>query len=147
MYCTDGQLSLTLLKGEAWQVEIDTLVFEDQWIAFTYGICCRGRYVTYALAHEPTFILFGPNRLVNQETIKRTYSDNYRLFDMSIGYEPYKFDWRPSIDFTRRMLISDGTKQAKLLASCYTLKERLKELLKGNHRVVEWKHNTLSMEK
>lgn len=134
---------LTLLKGEALQVEIDALVFEDQWIAFTYGICCRGRYVTYALAHEPTFNIFGPGRLVNQETIKRVYSENYRLFDMSIGYEPYKFDWRSNIDFTRRMLVSSGTKRAKLLASRYTLKERLKEFLKGNHRVVEWKRNTL----
>lgn len=134
---------LTLLKGEALRVEVDVLVFEDQWIAFTYGICCRGRYITYTLAHEPTFNIFGPGRLVNQETIKRTYSENYHLFDMSIGYEPYKFDWRSNIDFTRRMLVSSGTKRAKLLAIRFTLKERLKEFLKGNHRVVEWKRNTL----
>ncbi|MGE8036787.1 GNAT family N-acetyltransferase [Lysinibacillus sp. NPDC093692] len=134
---------LTLLKGEALQAKVDALVFEDQWIAFTYGICCRGRYVTYALAHEPTFNIFGPGRLVNQETIKRIYSEDYRLFDMSIGYESYKFDWRSNIDFTRRMLVSSGTKRAKLLAGRFTLKERLKELLKGNHRIVEWKRNTL----
>ncbi|MCL1697378.1 GNAT family N-acetyltransferase [Lysinibacillus sp. BPa_S21] len=134
---------LAFLKGEALQVEVDALVFEDQWIAFTYGICCRGRYVTYALAHEPTFNLFEPGRLVNQETIKRTHSENYHLFDMSIGYEPYKFDWRSNIDFTRRMLVSNGTKRAKLLAYSFTLKERLKEFLKGNHRVMEWKLNRL----
>ncbi|MEQ6357280.1 GNAT family N-acetyltransferase [Lysinibacillus sp. M3] len=134
---------LTLLQGEALQAKVDALVFEDQWIAFTYGICCRGRYVTYALAHEPTFNIFGPGRLVNQETIKRIYSEDYRLFDMSIGYESYKFDWRSNIDFTRRMLVSSETKRAKLLAGHFTLKERLKELLKGNHRIVEWKRNTL----
>ncbi|MFJ8458950.1 GNAT family N-acetyltransferase [Lysinibacillus xylanilyticus] len=134
---------LTLLKGEALQVEVDALVFENQWIAFTYGICCRGRYVTYALAHEPTFNIFGPGRLVNQEMIKRTFSENYHLFDMSIGYEPYKFDWRSSIDFTRRMLVGSGTKRAKLLVGHYSLKARIKELLKGNYRVVEWKRNTL----
>ncbi|WP_240518269.1 MULTISPECIES: GNAT family N-acetyltransferase [unclassified Lysinibacillus] len=134
---------LTLLQGEALQAKVDALVFEDQWIAFTYGVCCRGRYVTYALAHEPTFNIFGPGRLVNQETIKQIYSEDYRLFDMSIGYEPYKFDWRSNIDFTRRMLVSSGTKRAKLLAGRFTLKERLKELLKGNHRIVEWKRNTL----
>ena len=108
-----------MLKGEALQVEVDALVFENQWIAFTYGLCCRGRYVTYALAHEPTFNLFGAGRIVNQETIQRTFAANYRLFDMSIGYEPYKFDWRSDIDFTRQMLASSGTKRTNLLAGFY----------------------------
>ncbi|WP_342441437.1 GNAT family N-acetyltransferase [Lysinibacillus sp. FSL K6-0075] len=134
---------LTMLKGEALQVEVDALVFENQWIAFTYGLCCRGRYVTYALAHEPTFNLFGAGRIVNQETIQRTFAANYRLFDMSIGYEPYKFDWRSDIDFTRQMLASSGTKRTNLLAGFLSLKQRLKEYVKGNQRVVEWKRNTL----
>ncbi|KPN89483.1 GNAT family N-acetyltransferase [Lysinibacillus sp. ZYM-1] len=134
---------LTMLNGEALQVEVDALVFENQWIAFTYGLCCRGRYVTYALAHEPTFNLFGAGRIVNQESIQRTYAANYRLFDMSIGYEPYKFDWRTSIDFTRRMLASSGTKRARLVTSLLMVKERLKEYVKSNQRVVDWKRNTL----
>ncbi|WP_338651823.1 GNAT family N-acetyltransferase [Lysinibacillus sp. Y5S-8] len=134
---------LTMLKGEALQVEVDALVFENQWIAFTYGLGCRGRYVTYALAHEPTFNLFGAGRIVNQETIQRTFAANYNLFDMSIGYEPYKFDWRSSIDFTRHMLASSGTKRTNLLAGFLTLKERLKEHVKGNQRIVDWKRNTL----
>ncbi|UZM98844.1 hypothetical protein OL548_32015 [Lysinibacillus sp. MHQ-1] len=29
---------LTMLNGEALQVEVDALVFENQWIAFTYGL-------------------------------------------------------------------------------------------------------------
>ncbi|WP_339280251.1 GNAT family N-acetyltransferase [Lysinibacillus sp. FSL P2-0066] len=134
---------LTMLKGEALQVEVDALVFENQWIAFTYGLCCRGRYVTYALAHEPTFNLFGAGRIINQETIQRTFAANYRLFDMSIGYEQYKFDWRSDIDFTRQMLASSGTKRTNLLAGFLSLKQRLKEYMKGNHRVVDWKRNTL----
>ncbi|MFU8649147.1 GNAT family N-acetyltransferase [Lysinibacillus sp. RSDA_15] len=134
---------LTMLNGEALQVEVDALVFENQWIAFTYGLFCRGRYVTYALAHEPTFNVFGPGRIVNQESIQRTFAANYRLFDMSIGYEPYKFDWRTNIDFTRRMLASSGTKRAKLVTGLMLLKERFKEYVKSNQRIVDWKRNTL----
>ncbi|MGE7810479.1 GNAT family N-acetyltransferase [Lysinibacillus sp. FSL P4-0201] len=134
---------LTMLKGEALQVEVDALVFENQWIAFTYGLCCRGRYVTYALAHEPTFNLFGAGRIVTQEAIQRTFTANYRLYDMSIGYESYKFDWRSDIDFTRQMLASSGTKRTNLLAGFLSLKQRLKEFMKGNQRVVDWKRNTL----
>ncbi|MEA0564517.1 GNAT family N-acetyltransferase [Lysinibacillus irui] len=134
---------LTMLKGEALQVEVDALVFENQWIGFTYGLCCRGRYVTYALAHEPTFNLFGAGRIVNQETIQRTFAANYRLFDMSIGYEPYKFDWRSSIDFTRHMLASSGSKRTNLLTGFLSLKQRLKEYVKSNQRIVDWKRNSL----
>lgn len=134
---------LTMLHGEALQVEVDALVFENQWIAFTYGLYCRGRYVTYALAHEPTFNVFGPGRIVNQESIQRTFAANYRLFDMSIGYEPYKFDWRTNIDFTRRMLASSGTRRARLVTGSLLLKERLKEYVKSNQRFVDWKRNKL----
>ncbi|WP_249664137.1 GNAT family N-acetyltransferase, partial [Lysinibacillus sp. D4B1_S16] len=100
----------TMLHGLYTQVEVDALIFVNQWIAFTYGLYCRGRYVTYALTHEPTFNVFGPGRIVKQESIQRTFATNYRLFDLSIGYEPYKFDWRTNIDSTRRMLASRGTR-------------------------------------
>ncbi len=131
------------LKGEAMQVEVDALVFENHWLAFNYGICCRGRYVTYALGHEPNFNIFGVGRLLNQTTIKRTFSENYRMFDMSIGYEAYKFDWRSGIDFTRRIVASSKTKRAKLLLGWFVRKERLKEMLKSSQRFVGWKRHTL----
>ncbi|MFJ7951254.1 GNAT family N-acetyltransferase [Lysinibacillus sp. NPDC096418] len=132
---------LALIEGEALQIEVDSLVFENQWIAFTYGICCRGRYVTYALGHEPNFNLFGAGRLVNQETMKRTFSQGYKVFDFSIGYEPYKFDWHTDIDFTRKVLVSGETKRAKLLYIWLATKERVKEMLKSSRRIVEWKRN------
>ncbi len=132
-----------LLKGESLQVKVDALVFENQWIAFTYGVCCRGRYVTYALAYEPMFQIFGASRLVNQENIKRAFSENYHLFDMGTGYEPYKLDWRSNIDFTRQMLVSSGTRQAKILAFMYTLKAQLKEYVTKNQRFAKWSRDTL----
>jgi len=134
---------LMLLKGESLQVKVDALVFENQWIAFTYGVCCRGRYVTYALAYEPMFQIFGASRLVNQENIKRAFSENYHLFDMGTGYEPYKLDWRSNIDFTRQMLVSSGTRRAKILAFMYTLKAQLKEYVTKNQRLVKWSRDTL----
>ncbi|MGE7093546.1 GNAT family N-acetyltransferase [Lysinibacillus sp. NPDC048646] len=134
---------LALLKSDALKVDVEALLFENQWIAFTYGVCCRGRYVSYALGHEPNFNHFGAGRIVNQHMIKRSFNEGYNKFDMSIGYEPYKFDWRSGIDFTRRIIISNGTKRAKFVKYRLALKERIKETLKSNHRVVEWKRNTL----
>ncbi|MFJ7738091.1 GNAT family N-acetyltransferase [Lysinibacillus sp. NPDC097287] len=134
---------LALVEGEALQVEVDSLVFENQWIAFTYGICCRGRYVTYAFGHEPNFNLFGAGSLANQETMKRIFLQGYKVFDLSIGYAPYKFDWYTDIDFTRKVLVSGETKRAKLLHMCLATKERAKEILKSSRRIVEWKRNVL----
>lgn len=130
---------LLLVEGNALTVEVDVLVFENQWIAFTYGICCRGRYVTYAKGYEPNFRIFKTNNLLDQETIKRTFSERYNLFDMSIGYESYKFDWRTDIDFTRRMIVSSKSKRTKILHLWVVLKE----LIKSNERIVEWKTNVL----
>lgn len=134
---------LTLLTGDALKVDIQALVFENQWIAFTYGFCCRGRYVSYVLGHEPNFNSFGAGRIVNQHMIKRSFNEGYSKFDMSIGYEPYKFDWRSGIDFTRHLIVSSGSRRAKLVKSGFALKERIKETLKRNQRMVEWKRNTL----
>ncbi|GLC89775.1 GNAT family N-acetyltransferase [Lysinibacillus piscis] len=130
-------------KEEALQIEIDTLVFEQQWLAFTYGIRCRGRYVLYTLAHEPTFQLFGVGRLLQQEVLRRTYIEAGQLFDMSIGYEPYKFDWHSGLDFTRHMLVSGTTKRAKWFIHCLAIKERLKTYAKSKQWLVNWKRNTL----
>lgn len=132
---------LVLIEDEALQIEVDVLVFENQWIAFTYGICCRGRYVTYALGYEPNFNIFEVGRLLNQETMKRTFSEEYKVFDFSIGYEPDKFDWHTDIDFTRKILASGETKRAKLLHICLATKARVKEMLKSSRRIVEWKRN------
>ncbi|WP_235473472.1 GNAT family N-acetyltransferase [Lysinibacillus macroides] len=123
---------LAMLQGEALEVKIHALLFENQWIACTYGLCCRGRYITYARAYEPLFHIFGVERMANQETIQRAYAANYRLLDMGIGYEPYKLEWRSGVDFTRNMLASSGTKRTKLLAGFLTLKERLKNFAKGS---------------
>lgn len=84
---------LALVEGEAIQVKIAALVFENQWIAYTYGICCRGRYMTYMLSHEPKFRVFAASQLMTQKTLQQVFSDHYKVLDMGIDYEPYKLDW------------------------------------------------------
>ncbi|MEK5233097.1 GNAT family N-acetyltransferase [Lysinibacillus sp. FSL K6-0232] len=123
---------LTMLQGEALQVKVNALMFENQWIACTYGLCCRGRYIAYAQAIEPLFQLFHIDRIANQDTIQRALAAKYRLFDMGIGYKPYKLEWRSGVDFSRDMLANSATKRTKLLAGLLALKERLKRLAKGN---------------
>lgn len=134
---------LMLLKGEAMQVEVDALAFDNQWLAFNYGICCRGRYVTYASGYEPNFTSFGVDHLLNQSTIKRIFTENYLLYDMSAGYEPSKLAWRSGIDFTRRLAVNSNTKRAKLLFRRLVWKERIKGMLRSNQRVVKWTRHTL----
>ncbi|MEG0260500.1 MAG: GNAT family N-acetyltransferase [Lysinibacillus sp.] len=134
---------LAHVKDEAIQIEVDTLVFEHRWLAFAYGISCRNRYVVYALGHEPYFKQFGPEHFVYQEAMKRTYLEDYKLFDLSIGSEPYKLDWHSGIDFTRKVIVNGGTRRAQSLFHYITMKERLKEKLKNNRYVGHLKRNVL----
>lgn len=134
---------LMLMKDEAIQVEVDALIFENQWIAFTCGICCRGRYVTYTFGHERNFNLFGVGRLVKQKSMQQRNSKNYKRFDWNIGYEPYKFDWHTGLDFTRKVLASSESKRAKLLELCLSIKEHIKGRIKHNKRIIRWKRNVI----
>ena len=134
---------LVFVEDEAIKIEVDALIFENQWIAFTYGIACRGRYVTYAYGHEPNFELFGAGRLVHQETMKRTFSEQYKLVDVSTSYEPYKFDGHTGIDFTRKVLVSGETKRAKLFQIGLATKEHMKEMFKRSRYIAKWKRNVV----
>ncbi|MFJ7668339.1 GNAT family N-acetyltransferase [Lysinibacillus sp. NPDC097195] len=134
---------LTVNDG-AMRVEVEALAFDNQWLAFSYGISCRGRYVTYALGHEPNFVSFGLEHLLNQSTIKRTFTENYRLYDMAMGMEPSKLEWRSGMDFTRRIIASSKTKRAKLMRSQLVLKQRFKELFEGTHPFVKWTRHTFT---
>jgi len=135
---------LLTVNGEAMRVEVDALTLDNQWLAFNYGISCRGRYVTYAIGHEPNFASFGLEHILNQSTIKRTFTEDFRLYDMAIGMEPAKLEWRSSIDFTRRIIASSKTKRAKLLLSRFVWKQRFKEMWESNHRFVERTRHTFA---
>ncbi|MFF5818787.1 GNAT family N-acetyltransferase [Lysinibacillus capsici] len=125
------------------RVEVDSLQFEGQWIAFTIDLCCRERNFCQAMGHEPDFNLFGPGRLIEKENMLKAHQAGYRYYDLGSGYEPYKFEWYTHIDFTRKFVMSTKGVKERSIRLWMVIRDRLKGLLTNNHQLVKLKRDRL----
>lgn len=125
------------------RVQIESLYLENRLIAFTYGFKCRGRYMGYVLGHDNNFDFFSPGRILVKEKIKKSVQSSTKILDMSIGYEPYKFEWNTGLDHTRRMVFSSKSKQAQWIRNSIWLKERMLAGIKKQRRAVLFRRNTV----
>ncbi|MCG7345451.1 GNAT family N-acetyltransferase [Sporosarcina sp. ACRSL] len=136
-------LSLAGVRNGPMQTELDALYINDTMIAFHYGFRCRGRLLVYVLAYDLDFEIFGPGRILEKEKILQCKTDNINIFDFSIGYEPYKFEWNTDEDYTRKMIFSSNTSKANGIRRFLTLKESLIERMKRNYSFVLFIRNTI----
>ncbi len=134
---------LAKTNSKVLRVEVDSLQFEGQWIAFTIDLCCRERNFCQAMGHEPDFNLFGPGRLIEKENMLKAHQAGYRYYDLGSGYEPYKFEWYTHIDFTRKFVMSTKGVTERIIRLWMVLRDRLKGLLTNNHQLVKLKRDRL----
>ncbi|GEN83260.1 hypothetical protein SLU01_15720 [Sporosarcina luteola] len=132
-------------ESGAMRVQIESLYLEDRLIAFTYGFKCRGRYMGYVLGHDDAFDYFSPGRILVKEKIKKSVesSSSIDILDMSIGYEPYKFEWNTDLDYTIRMVFSSNSIQAKSRRNIIWWKEWLLSGIKKRRSAVLFRRNTV----
>lgn len=124
-------------------VRLTTLTFDDEIIAFTYGLSCRGRYLGYVLGHDSDFDDYGPGRILFKEKIKKSMEDGFHKLDMSIGYEPYKFEWNTDLDYTRKTIFSTNTVKARLYRNLMWSKAAFLSRIKQNYSFVLFCRNTI----
>nr|WP_106780692.1 GNAT family N-acetyltransferase [Lysinibacillus timonensis] len=136
---------LMLSNSNSLSIEVDALTFENKWIGFRYGIGCRGRYISYALGHLPSFEIFGPGRLLDREKIIDASRNHYQIYDFSIGHENYKFDWSTNLDYTRKYVARSKGLKTWLVAGQFILKEKVIDILKKRKSIVHFKRNTLGL--
>ncbi|WP_342505961.1 GNAT family N-acetyltransferase [Sporosarcina sp. FSL K6-2383] len=127
----------------AMRVRIESLYLEDRLIAFTYGFKCRGRYMGYVLGHDDAFDYFSPGRILVKEKIKKSVNSSTKILDMSIGYEPYKFEWNTGLDHTIRMAFSSNTIREKGKRNLIWGKEWLLSGIKKSRKAVLFRRNTV----
>ncbi|WP_318616813.1 GNAT family N-acetyltransferase [Sporosarcina sp. YIM B06819] len=127
----------------AMRVQIESLYLEDRLIAFTYGFKCRGRYMGYVLGHDDSFDYFSPGRILVKEKIKKSVNSPIKKLDMSIGYEPYKFEWSTGLDHTTRMVFSSNSIQVKWRRNLIWGKEWLLSGIKKSREAVLFRRNTV----
>lgn len=135
--------SLARIQDGPMQTEIDSLYINDNMIAFNYGFNCRGKFLGYVLGYDDDFEVFSPGRILEKEKILLCKYGNEDIFDLSIGYETYKFEWNTHLDYTRRMIFSSNTILAKATRNFLSTKESFIERMKKNHKLVLFKRNTI----
>ncbi|WP_413053936.1 GNAT family N-acetyltransferase [Sporosarcina sp. 179-K 8C2 HS] len=128
--------SLAGIQEGPMQTQLDALYINDTMIAFHYGFKCRGRVLSYTLGFDDNFEQFAPGRILEREKILQCKKDEITVFDLSIGYEPYKFALNTNVDYTRKMIFSSSTMTAKIKRSLFSMKESLIERLKKNYEFV-----------
>ncbi|QUW23292.1 GNAT family N-acetyltransferase [Sporosarcina sp. Marseille-Q4063] len=135
--------SLAKITSGSLKTQIDSLYINDTMIAFNYGFNCRGRYLGYVLGYDDDFETFSPGRILEKEKILQCKYGNERVFDLSIGYETYKFEWNTHLDYTRRMIFSSNTIAAKVIRNWLSMKETFIERIKENHKLVLFKRKNI----
>ncbi|MFC5602543.1 GNAT family N-acetyltransferase [Sporosarcina koreensis] len=128
--------SLVGVQEGPMQTELDALYINDKMIAFHYGFNCRGRVLSYVLGFDDNFEPFGPGRILEREKILQCKKDAITVFDLSIGYEPYKFALNTNVDYTRKMIFSSTAMTAKITRYLLSMKESLIGRMKKNYEFV-----------
>jgi len=134
-----------LLQAEsaAFQTKVDALYVDDRLIAYLYGFECRSRYLFYLPAHDDDYGKFSPGRILFKQKIADCVQSEIEIFDMSIGYEPYKFDWSNETKFAARFIFPSKHSLARIFYFVYSAKARLIDSLKKNRKLVLFKRNFL----
>jgi CelD/BcsL family acetyltransferase involved in cellulose biosynthesis len=129
--------------GSSIQPVVNAYSIDNRMIGFMYGFICEDRYVFYVAAHDDDFGIFSPGKSVIKEQIKKCDELQLGIFDFSLGFEPYKFDWNNGEDFAIKFVFPSKNVKAKFYYYLISLKESLIFLLKKNRRIVLFRRNTL----
>lgn len=125
------------------KTEIDGLYLDGKMIAFNYGYRCRGRYISYVLGFDDDYDVFSPGRILEKEKILQCSERDITVFDLSIGYETYKFEWNTDVDHTTKMIFSSNTPLSRMYRRILSGKEGLISRVKLNQKIVLFKRNKL----
>jgi CelD/BcsL family acetyltransferase involved in cellulose biosynthesis len=121
------------------QAKVESLYLDNQMIAFSYGFMCRGRYIGYIIGHDDDYGIYGPGTILDKELIVSSPNRAIRKFDLSIGYEPYKFEWNTAVDYTNNFMFSSDNWKTRMIFLFVKGKGQIKETLKKNYKIVLFK--------
>ncbi|WP_075619794.1 GNAT family N-acetyltransferase [Paenisporosarcina indica] len=135
--------ALLSVKDRPIEVKVDALFLNDQMIAFTYGFMCRGRYVSFIIGHDDDYNLYSPGRILMNKLIEHSRKHGIKIFDLSVGDDPYKLDWNTGLDTVNNILFSSNEWPAKLLVQLIKSRGYVRTVLNKNHNMVLFKRQIL----
>lgn len=122
---------------------IYSLTIDERLIAFGYCFNCRGRKLFYQISHDDDFADYGPGKILTKNVIREAFINGTKIFDFSIGYERYKYEWTDEKTFVNRILFSTRGIISGIILKKYIFKEKIIKLLKKNYSLVIFKRNKL----
>ncbi len=134
---------LARIQDGALKTSILGLFVEEKLVAFVYGVQCRARHVFYLPGHDDDFGMFSPGKIIFKESILSCLNENIPIFDMSIGYEPYKYDWNTEEEQITKLLFPGLSLRGRCAFIFFKKKEELIQQIKKHRSLVLFKRNTL----
>lgn len=120
---------------------VDGLFLDHELVAYTFGYRFKGMYIGFSIAFNPNFDCFGLGNILDRRIIEKSFELQDEIFDFSIGFEAYKFNWATEIQYIRNYHL--GNKYAHKVVKRQNIKNIFKEKVKKNKRIVNFKRNTL----
>ncbi len=118
------------------EAKVEGLYLDNQMIAFSYGFLCRGKYHRYMTGYDEDYELYSPGTLLDKELIANSKNKSIQHFDLSPGYEPYKFEWNTGVDYTNNFLFCSSDWKTMMILQFYKGKEHLNVMVKKNSNTV-----------
>ena len=128
--------ALLNVEESTMQAKVECLYLDDQILSFSYGYICRGRYLGYIIGHDDDYGIYGPGTILDKELIVKSQIDSILNFDLSIGYEPYKFEWSTGVDYTNNFMFSSKERQTHIVFQLIKSKRKIIDALKQNYKNV-----------
>ncbi len=129
------------LDRQNFETQMDGLFLDNKLIAFNFGYRCRDRYTSYVLGFDDDYDVFSPGRILEKEKILQCSQQNVPIFDLSIGFETYKFEWHTDLDYTERYLFSTNSFLSNSVQNVLALKEKVIDKIKQYPKIVLFKRN------
>lgn len=120
---------------------VDGLFLDHELVAYTFGYRFKGTYIGFSIAFNPNFDCFGLGNILDRRIIEKSFEVHDEIFDFSIGFESYKFNWATEIQYIRNYYL--GNKYATKVVKRQNIKNIIIEKVKKNKSIVNFKRNTL----
>ncbi len=122
---------------------VHALCVEGEMIAYVYELRRGGRRLLYNLAHDDDFRVFSPGRILMNYVIEQWSQSEDQLFDFTIGYESYKYDWNTEEDYVHRVVFPGKGLRAQVLYMWMKGRQKFVHTLKKSESIVKFRRNTM----
>ncbi len=133
-------------SGLPFKVKVGGLFLDDRLLAFQYSFLMNRRFVFLRIAHDDTFAVYGPGRIMYKESIKDCFENDFDICEFGAGgFQRDKAEWTDEADIVNRIVFPAGCCISQSSYIVYMFYEMLKVILKKYKFMQYLKKNILGV--